>query len=243
MNIICLAAGKGSRFGALGTYLQKCMYPVGLRPFLELSIRNLVASGIDLETTTLTLVVGHYQEQIRAYFGDSYQGLRIAYVEQAEALGTGHAILTAYDTGGLSGPCIVWLADSYIKPAQFAAIHAHEMEIVQSLAEDRDPAHAKVRVSLEGDRVTRAWEGESPYVDIGFWKLTEDIVRRMTARREVEYRIMPNLQDAITDGARIGYLIEDEWLHLGGTQPTPEINTVRIAARVRALEGLEEAAR
>ncbi len=240
MNLICLAAGKGSRFGTLGSYLQKCMYPIGLNPFLELSIRNLTRSGIDVSASSLTLVVGHYREQIQSYFGDSYNGLAINYVVQDEALGTGHAILTAYQKAGLSGPCVVWLADSYIKPAQFSAILSHEAPIVMSLASDTDPAHAKIRVSVDGDRVTRAWEGDSDYVDIGFWKFSQDIVQRMTGRREVEYRIMPNLQDALADGATIGHLIEDEWLHLGGTEPTPEINTLRIARRVRQIEGMED---
>ncbi len=239
MNLICLAAGKGSRFGNLGGYLQKCMYPIGLKPFLELSIRNLTMSGIDVSTSSLTLVVGHFKEQIQSYFGDSYNGLKINYVVQDEALGTGHAILTAYQKAGLTGPCVVWLADSYIKPTQFAAILSHEMPVVLSVAPDRDPAHAKIRVSMDDQHITQAWEGDSDYVDIGFWKFSEDIVQRMTGRKEVEYRIMPNLQDAIVDGTRIGHLIEDEWLHLGGTEPTPEINTLRIAARVRQLENME----
>ena len=239
MNLICLAAGKGSRFGNLGSYLQKCMYPIGLRPFLELSVRNLTDSGIDVAASSLTLVVGHFKEQIQSYFGDAYNGLEINYVVQEEALGTGHAILTAYQKGGLSGPCVVWLADSYIKTAQFASIVSHHMPVVMSVAVDRDPAHAKIRVSLDDTRITQAWEGDSDYVDIGFWKLSEAMVHRMTGRKEVEYRILPNLQDAIADGEHIGYLIEDEWLHLGGTEPTPEINTLRIARRVRQLEGLE----
>ena len=121
MNLICLAAGKGSRFGNLGSYLQKCMYPIGLKPFLEFSVRNLTDSGIDVAASSLTLVVGHLKEQIQSYFGETYNGLKINYVVQAEALGTGHAILTAYQKGGLSGPCVVWLADSYMKTAQFAA--------------------------------------------------------------------------------------------------------------------------
>ncbi len=103
----------------------------------------------------------------------------------------------------------------------------------------RDPAHAKIRVSLEGNRVTKAWEGDSDYVDIGLWKFSEAMVKRLTGRKEVEYRVMPNLQDAIADGESIGYLIEEEWLHLGGTEPTPEINTLRIAQRVRQLEGMD----
>ncbi len=239
MNLICLAAGKGSRFGNLGSYLQKCMYPIGLRPFLELSIRNLTTAGIDLEASSLTLVVGHYKEQIQSYFGPSYNGLKINYVVQDEPLGTGHAILTAYEKAGLSGPCVVWLADSYIKADQFASILSHDLPVVMSIAADRDPAHAKIRVSLGDSLVTRAWEGDSDYVDIGFWKFSEAMVQRMTNRKEIEYRVMPNLQDAISEGERIGYLIEDEWLHLGGTEPTPEINTLRIANRVRQLEGLD----
>lgn len=239
MNLICLAAGKGSRFGNLGCYLQKCMYPIGLKPFLELSIRNLTESGIDPSKSSLTLVVGHFREQIESYFGASYNGLKINYVVQDEALGTGHAILTAYQKAGLSGPCVVWLADSYVKTPQFASILSHDMPVVMSVAADPDPAHAKTRVSLDDQRITQAWEGDSDYVDIGFWKFSEAIVDRMTGRKEVEFRIMPNLQDAITEGERIGYLIEDEWLHLGGTEPTPEINTLRIAKRVRTLEGME----
>lgn len=240
MNLICLAAGKGSRFGNLGSYLQKCMYPIGLKPFLELSIRNLTQSGIDLSTSSLTLVVGHYKEQIQSYFGDSYNGLAINYVVQDEALGTGHAILTAYNKAVLSGPCVVWLADSYIKQSQFASILAHNAPVVMSLAADQDPTHAKIRVSLSDEVITQAWEGDSDYVDIGFWKMSEAIVQRMTSRKEVEYRILPNLQNAINDGEQIGYLIEDEWLHLGGTEPTPEINTLRIAKRVRQLENMED---
>lgn len=239
MNLICLAAGKGSRFGNLGSYLQKCMYPIGLKPFLELSVRNLAESGIDLSASSLTLVVGHYKEQIQSYFGDSYNGLKINYVVQEEALGTGHAILTAYQKAGLSGSCVVWLADSYIKSEQFASILSHDSAMVQSLAADLDPAHAKIRVSLDDHFITQAWEGDSDYVDIGFWKFSENMVQRLTGRKEVEYRVMPNLQDAITDGEHIGYLIEDEWLHLGGTEPTPEINTLRIAQRVRQLEGMD----
>lgn len=239
MNLICLAAGKGSRFGNLGCYLQKCMYPIGLKPFLEFSIRNLTKSGIDVSTTTLTIVVGHFKDQIQSYFGDTYEGLKINYVVQEEALGTGHAILTAYKQANLSGPCVVWLADGYVKPKQFADILSHDLPVVLSVSEDPDPAHRKIRVSIENDRVTQAWEGDSFYVDIGLWKLSEHIVNRMTDRKEVEFRIMPNLQNAIADGETIGYVIEDEWLHLGGTEPTPEINTLRIAKKVRQLEGLE----
>ena len=95
MDFVCLAAGKGTRFGALGRYLQKCMLPVALTPFLEYTVRNLRRNpACDPERDRLLVLVGHRGEQVRAYFGDAYEGLPIRYLEQGEARGTGHALAT-----------------------------------------------------------------------------------------------------------------------------------------------------
>lgn len=60
MDFVCLAAGQGTRLGRLGSYLQKCMYPVGLKPFLEHTLEQLVACRTgQLADDRLTLVVGH----------------------------------------------------------------------------------------------------------------------------------------------------------------------------------------
>jgi len=40
-----LAAGKGSRMGELGSYLQKCMFPILDKPFLSLVIDSVVDNG------------------------------------------------------------------------------------------------------------------------------------------------------------------------------------------------------
>ncbi len=237
MDYVCLGAGKGTRFGGLGRYLQKCMYPVGLRPFLEFSVRNLVkSSGFDAERDRLVLVVGQFQEQVRAYFGECYAGLNILYVEQPEPLGTGHALHLAYEVVRPTEPVIAWLADLYVPTELFEQLQRHAYPNVQTLGPGHDEK-PDLRVSVRGDRVVTAWRGEGDY-DIGLWKLSPEVLKLMTAQRHGEYRMMPNLQVALEKGHPIGFVTTDEWLHLGGTQPSPEENVRVVVKRVLELEPL-----
>ncbi len=237
MDYICLAAGKGTRFGRLGSYLQKCMYPIGLQPFLEYTIRNLRnCRSVDLARDRLILVVGHHGEQIRCYFGDNYAGLPIHYVEQGQALGTGHAIYTAQAAYPSAESIIVWLADLYVPSTLFEAVHQHRLPNVQTIAPGPEDENPNVRVSFNDDRITVAWQGASDRYDIGLWKLSPAVVQGMTSRKVDEFRVMPNLQHALEAGAEIGYVETTEWIHLGGTQPTARENVQQVVQRVLALE-------
>ena len=236
MDYVCLAAGKGTRFGRLGDYLQKCMYPVGLRPFLELSVQNLLQSRtLNPTQDRLILVVGHHAEQVRNYFGEVYEGLRLKYLTQPQALGTGHALHLVWETYRPSQPVIVWLADLYVPTSLFERIYAHPEANVQTLAPGPEDENAKVRVTTAGERVTRAWGGAGDY-DTGLWKLSPEVLQGVTMQTGSEVRVLPNLQKAIEAGARVGFVRADAWLHLGGTKPSPEANVREVVARVLELE-------
>ena len=186
VDYFCLAAGKGTRFGELGRYLQKCMYPVGLRPFLELSVHNLVrSSGFDSGRDRLFLVVGQFQEQVRAYFGNNYEGLKICYAEQPQPLGTGHALHLAYEVAKPTESVIAWLADLYVPTPLFEALQQHPFPNVQTLGPGHDDEKPDLQVSVSGDRVTQAWRGAGDY-DAGLWKLSPEVFAahdRAAARR------------------------------------------------------------
>ena len=49
-----------------------------------------------------------------------------------------------------------------------------------------------------------------------------------------EYRMLPNLQRSLDDGAEVGYVIADEWIHLGGVLPSAEANVRDVTRRVWA---------
>ena len=240
MNALCLAAGKGTRFGRLGSYLQKAMYPIGLRPFLDFSVLQLLDSGaVRPGRDTLTFVVGHHGEQLRAYFGGEVDGLAVRYLEQADPRGTGHALALAAEALAPEAPMLIWLADGYVPATWFAALARHPAEAAMVLAPGHPDENPTVRVDVEGGRVTRAFQGTSDRFDVGAWKLPPAALAGMTdVAANGEVRMLPNLQRMIDEGLEVGWHAADEWLHLGGTAPTPEANVARVEARIRALHGL-----
>jgi UDP-N-acetylglucosamine diphosphorylase / glucose-1-phosphate thymidylyltransferase / UDP-N-acetylgalactosamine diphosphorylase / glucosamine-1-phosphate N-acetyltransferase / galactosamine-1-phosphate N-acetyltransferase len=238
MEYVCLAAGKGSRFGRLGTYLQKCMYPIDLRPFLEHTLRQwLEGAAVDATADRLTLVVGHHAQQLRVYFGDSFEGVPLRYVNQEEQRGTGHALGLA--AGGLreEHAALVWLADLFVTADVFQRVLGHPAETLVTLAPGPEGDNERVRVRRAGDRMARVWEGDEPLYDVGLWKLPVTVMRDLRRVRTAagEFRVLPNLQQHVDDGLAVGWLEIGSWVHLGGTDPTPEENVRRVVDRVRAV--------
>ena len=237
MEFICLAAGKGTRFGRLGTYLQKCMYPVDLRPFLEHTLAQwLAGAAVDPARDRLTLVVGHQAEQVRVYFGNAFEGVPLRYVHQEEQRGTGHALGLA--AGGLaeSDSAVVWLADLFVSADGFRRVLEHPSRALVTLAPGPEGDNERVRVRRDGDRMARVWDGDEALFDVGLWKLPGPVMRDLRRVRTggVEYRVLPNLQEHVDAGLDVGWLEIDEWVHLGGTEPTPEENVRRVVEHVRA---------
>jgi UDP-N-acetylglucosamine diphosphorylase / glucose-1-phosphate thymidylyltransferase / UDP-N-acetylgalactosamine diphosphorylase / glucosamine-1-phosphate N-acetyltransferase / galactosamine-1-phosphate N-acetyltransferase len=236
MEYVCLAAGKGTRFGRLGTYLQKCMYPVGLRPFLEHTLLQwLEGAAVDPARDRLTLVVGHQSQQLRVYFGDAFAGVPLRYVNQEEQRGTGHALGLA--SGGLAedAAAVVWLADLFVPAPVFRRVLEHPAPAVVTLAPGAG-GDDRVRVRREGDRMARVWDGDEELFDVGLWKLPVSVMRdlrRVRADRG-EFRVLPNLQEHVDAGLEVGWLTIDEWVHLGGSEPTPEDNVRAVVEHVLA---------
>ena len=107
MKAVILAAGKGTRMGALTKHTPKPMIHVSGKPVLEHIIRRMMTSGV----TDFVLVTKYLAEQIEAYFGDGRDfGTRIEYVEQIDKYGTGAALLSAKDLA-LGEPVMMTFAD------------------------------------------------------------------------------------------------------------------------------------
>jgi UDP-N-acetylglucosamine diphosphorylase / glucose-1-phosphate thymidylyltransferase / UDP-N-acetylgalactosamine diphosphorylase / glucosamine-1-phosphate N-acetyltransferase / galactosamine-1-phosphate N-acetyltransferase len=238
VDLICLAAGRGVRFGRLGSYLQKCMYPVGLRPFVEHALAQVLASGAARPgRDRLAFVVGHHGEQLRAYFGDTYGGLSVTYVEQPVPEGTGQALWLAGRALTPTASVLAWTADALPRAATVAALVAHPAPNVVTLGPGDPGESDALRATVEGGRLRRVWHGVDDRYDVGLWKLAPDVLARLTEVRaeDGEVRLLPNLQRVLDDGAEVGFVETDDWIHLGGTLPTPEANVRAVVARVAAL--------
>ena len=84
---IILAAGKSTR---MKSKVPKALHPVCGRPMLHYVIQACYDAGV----TRILMVVGHGKDQIMGEFGGDK---RIAWVEQTEQLGTGHAAMVCRD--------------------------------------------------------------------------------------------------------------------------------------------------
>ena len=100
---IILAAGKGKR---MGSDLPKVLLPVCGRPMLRYVIDAVRAAGVE----RMVVVVGHRAELVRSELA-SEPG--VTFAEQAEQLGTGHAVMMCRDTlAAHQGPVLILAGDS-----------------------------------------------------------------------------------------------------------------------------------
>ena len=92
MQIVILAAGEGIRLRPLTENTPKPMLKIAGKPILEHNLLQLPE-----EVDEIILVVKYLKDQIENYFGNEFQGKKIAYVEQEENLGTAHALRVCKD--------------------------------------------------------------------------------------------------------------------------------------------------
>jgi bifunctional UDP-N-acetylglucosamine pyrophosphorylase/glucosamine-1-phosphate N-acetyltransferase len=84
LHVVILAAGQGKR---MRSALPKVLHKIAGRPLLA----HVIDAARALRPERIYVVYGHGGEQVRAAFG----GAPLKWVEQAQQLGTGHALLQA----------------------------------------------------------------------------------------------------------------------------------------------------
>jgi NDP-sugar pyrophosphorylase family protein len=87
---VLLAAGKSTRTYPLTLTKPKPLLPVANKPIMAHNLDQLIGM-----VDEAIIIVGYKQEMIRDYFGDTYRGIKLRFVEQSEQLGSGHAISLA----------------------------------------------------------------------------------------------------------------------------------------------------
>lgn len=93
MQIVILAAGRGTRMGQLTDNVPKPMLQIKGKPILAYKLEALPA-----QVTEVIFVIGYLGEQIREYFGTSYVGKKISYVVQEKQDGSGGALALVKDS-------------------------------------------------------------------------------------------------------------------------------------------------
>lgn len=151
-DAVVLAGGQGSRMGRLGERYAKALLPVGNEPLIAHHLRLLVSLGV----TRAWVVVGHRADDLMAVVGDgTTYGLRIAYVEQGEPLGSAHALGRV--RAHIRGPVLVLLGDYYFVPREPERMVQRLREGASAIAyvPEPRPELLKAACALELDAASR----------------------------------------------------------------------------------------
>ncbi len=103
---VILAAGKGTRMLPLTLTRPKPLQEVLGKNLLEWKL-----SALPDSITEVIFIIGYQGEQIRAFFGDRWEGRAIFYAEQQELNGSAGALLCAKDL--LRGRFLVMMGDDF----------------------------------------------------------------------------------------------------------------------------------
>jgi len=94
VQAIIMAAGESERLRPITEWVPKPLLPIGGRPIIETLLANLHQAGIG----QAVIIYGHLGDMLRRFLGDgSRYGLELIFREQAERLGTAHAVMQAAD--------------------------------------------------------------------------------------------------------------------------------------------------
>jgi len=212
LSAVIMAGGLGKRLLPLTEHVPKPMLPVGNRPLLERTIKQLRRSGIrDVSMTT------HYlQDSIVQHFGDGEEyGVRISYANEDQPLGT---------AGGLklierpAGPFVVINGDiltgvSFEKMLEYH--REHEAEITVGVRRYVIDVPFGV-VECEDVRITALREKPSLtlFINAGIYLLEPTACDSIP---DGEYFDMTDLIKRLLDDGRtvVSFPIIEYWLDIG----------------------------
>jgi bifunctional UDP-N-acetylglucosamine pyrophosphorylase/glucosamine-1-phosphate N-acetyltransferase len=185
---VVLAAGKGER---LKSGIPKVLHPVCGRPLLWHTLQVVRAA----KPTRIVVVVGHGADDVRDAVAS--WGLRPApvFVEQAEQLGTGHAVQLAEQAIGKVDDVLVANGDfDPISPADLKKVLASHRRTgaavtLGSTVLDRPGGYG--RVVREGSRVTDVIEGRDAPPAVR--RIHEVATNWVAFRRDLLYATLPLL--------------------------------------------------
>ena len=107
---VILAGGRGTRMAPFSSHFPKPILPICNKPLLQYQVEAMVAVGIK----DIYIVIGHLGYEISlAMATNTYEGVKLHFIEQSETLGIAHALgkLQAH----VKKPFLLFLGDIFFR--------------------------------------------------------------------------------------------------------------------------------
>ncbi len=218
MKALILAAGFGTRLHPLTQFHPKAMLPLLGKPMLH----HVIDTLREINIREIVLVVSHFREQIKDYFGDGKElGVKISYAIQESPKGEYDAVLSAERELAGADRFLMTDCDIITTPQRFKdAIKASgTSDMALSLFEVPNPNQFGV-VALEGEKITKIVEKPPPGTEpsnlivAGAYIFTQAIFDAIRKTKDLEVGI----QHLIDEGHSVfGSHSTTPWVDVGRT--------------------------
>jgi bifunctional UDP-N-acetylglucosamine pyrophosphorylase/glucosamine-1-phosphate N-acetyltransferase len=245
LDIVVLAAGQGKR---MHSTLPKVLHKVAGRPMLA----HVLETARALSPGRIIVVHGHGGDVVRAAFA----AMDITWIEQAEQLGTGHALTQALPSVKPRDDVLVLYGDVPLIRAETlrALIEAKDSGLAMLSAELPDPSgYGRIVRDAQG-RVTRIVEEKDASaeeralreVNVGFLvaqaaRLTAWLASVKNRNAQQEYYLTDVVQRAVAEGVTVATRQPKDVWEVWGVNSRYELALVERAYQNAAAKRLLEA--
>ncbi|KUO21122.1 mannose-1-phosphate guanylyltransferase [Streptomyces dysideae] len=221
---ILLVGGQGTRLRPLTSHTPKPLLPVAGVPFLTHQLARAAAAGV----TRIVVATSYLAELFEAEFGNgSGLGLKLEYVTEETALGTGGAIRNAaerlhsapgdpvlvFNGDILSGVDLAALRDGHQASGADVTLHLKRVPDPRAFGLVPTDTEGRVQAFLEKPRTPE--EITTDQINAGCYVFTRSVIDRIPPGRvvSVERETFPEL---LTSDAHVRGVVDDAyWLDLG----------------------------
>jgi NDP-sugar pyrophosphorylase family protein len=222
---VILAAGRGTRMGAMTEEIPKPMLEIRGRPMLAHVLDNLRAAGL----AKFLIVTGYHAETIETYFSALPD---VEFLRQSPVDGTGSATLLA-EPFAANESFLLTYGDILCDPVEYQRAISIEADAVVAVKAVDDPWQGAA-VYEEAGRITRiiekppkgtsttAWNSAGFYI---FRPVVFDYVRRIERSPRGEYELPSALEGMLRDGLDLRIsAIEGAWRDVGRPEDLAAMN-------------------
>jgi len=230
MQAVILGAGKGTR-----TYPLTLVKPKGL---LKVANKTIIEHNLDQLhglVDEVIIIVGN--NMIKEYFGDSYENIKLKYVEQKYASGTGMAVIKAKSL--LKDNFIVMNGDDLFSRKDIEKCVKHDYCV---LGKEVNDLHRFGELVLEKGCVKEIKEKPDKTKGIantGLYVFKTDIFNyELKKSKRGEYEIVDYIKHLVKDNKKVhNEIVEDYWLATSYPWNLLEINEFFLKKIKKEIKG------
>ena len=241
MKAYILAAGEGIRMRPLTYNIPKPLLPVAGKPFIEHNIESLKSAGIK----DIIMLVGWRASRVREHFGDGREfGVKIDYVEQAERLGTAHAI--GMIKGMVDAPFLCMYGDVVLTKESVKGLLEHHRKVngsVMALTSVLDPRRygcVEVEDGVIKDLCEKPEDPKSNLINAGAYVLEPEIFEAIAETRKSirgEYEVTDSFRILMAKKHIFTHNLTGEWIDVARPWDLLEANRILMADMETSLDG------